>query len=119
MSDDLINDPEWQELLDGFRQHFWDCRVPHFHQTWSLMKQCPLRTDDGAALKTAVHGLAGVAALVNLETIGELARSIEQGWDGTIDEAHLRHQLQSLEDLLHAAHRDRNKRAKRAVNSPG
>lgn len=79
-SNELSQDPEWQMLLQGFRDHFWRERVPAFQRSWdeaSLISP----TQWSGELKRHVHGLAGVAALVDLPEVGDAARHIDQHWD--------------------------------------
>ena len=99
MSDDLIDDPEWLELLAGFRQHFWESRVPTFRHALAEVADLPLSSWP-QTLKAAIHGLAGVAALVDMETVGNLARHIEQRWDAGDAESALRSDLAQLAALL-------------------
>lgn len=99
MSEDLINDPEWLELIAGFKQHFWESRVPGFKQALADIETHPMPAWPGA-LKSAVHGLAGVAALVDMESVGNLARDIEQRWDAGEQESVLRRDLARLAELL-------------------
>lgn len=80
MAIDLVDDDEWQKMLAEFNAHFWGKRVPAFFSAWSVNqslapKSWPLD------LKTSIHGLAGVAALVNEEALGDTARDIERLWD--------------------------------------
>lgn len=80
MSEDLVNDDQWQDMLQVFREHFWAQRVPAFQAALASHLKAP-ETDDMAPLKASVHGLAGVAALVGLADVGSRAREIEIYWD--------------------------------------
>lgn len=80
MSEDLVNDDQWQDMLQVFREHFWAQRVPAFRV--ALASHCNAsQTPDSVLLKACVHGLAGVAALVGLADVGNRAREIELYWD--------------------------------------
>lgn len=97
-SDELSQDPAWLELLCGFRDHFWTNRVPAYQSAWADARalepaQWPIE------LKRCVHGLAGVAALVDLPDIGDQARRIEQHWDSH-GPAALAADMQNLSDQL-------------------
>lgn len=78
---DLSQDPEWLALTASFAQHFWQVRVPGFLAGW---EQAARTSSDPAAwhaeIKLALHGLAGVAALVGEPELGDAARAIEQEW---------------------------------------
>lgn len=102
MASDLVDDEEWQRMLNEFNQHFWLKRVPDFTRAWA---QCcdlapELWHDD---LKRSLHGLAGVAALVGQPAWGNLARHIEQRWDDEGASLQLRQRMQVLADGLVSA----------------
>lgn len=80
MGTDAVDDEEWQLMLAEFSQHFWLKRAPMFAAAWSACAQLApeLWGDD---LRRSVHGLAGVAALVGQQALGDLARDIERRWD--------------------------------------
>ncbi|MDP1539540.1 MAG: Hpt domain-containing protein [Moraxellaceae bacterium] len=77
MSDDLIHDDEFQEMMRGFAQNFWASRIPDFLQ----LAQLQTANTAGLELKRAVHGLAGTAEMINEKGIGDLARQAETCWD--------------------------------------
>ena len=67
-------------MLAEFNAHFWRNRAPAFEAAWlSCVNAEPSTWGDD--LKRSLHGLAGVAALVDQEALGDLARAIEQRWD--------------------------------------
>jgi len=105
MASDVVDDEEWQRMLAEFNQHFWLKRVPDFAQAWSVCSQLApeLWSDD---LKRSVHGLAGVAALVGLEALGDLARHIERRWDDEGANIQLCPDLKMLADRLAVAERE-------------
>lgn len=81
-------------MLAEFKQHFWRYRAPAFEAAWlSCVNAEPSTWGDD--LKRSLHGLAGVAALVDQEALGDLARALEQRWDsegashGLLPELHL------------------------------
>lgn len=97
-SDELSQDPEWLELLRGFRDHFWTVRVPAYQAAWLAVRDLdPAHWPE--TLKRCVHGLAGVAALVDMPGIGDQARHIEQHWDSH-GPAALADEMQQLADQL-------------------
>jgi len=97
--DELSRDPEWLALLSGFRAHFWSERVPAFQRCWSHARLLePLHWP--LELKRSLHGLAGVAALVDLPELGNEARLIEQQWDNGDSRVLLTQRLQALSDQL-------------------
>lgn len=103
MSEDAVSDADWDDLLAGFRRQFWAQRVPAFAAVWQDCQEQPA-VGWGAALKQAIHGLAGVAALVGLPEVGDSARRIELIWDeqGAASEA-LRGDIADLLAQLQAA----------------
>ena len=105
MASDVVDDKEWQLMLAEFNQHFWLKRVPDFAQAWAA---CSKLAPDlwGDDLMRSVHGLAGVAALVGHEALGDLARRIEQRWDDEGASLQLRTDLQALADHLVAEERE-------------
>jgi len=52
------------------------------------------------ALKLSIHGLAGVAALVDQERVGDMAREIERLWDTDGPNTALTPLIQELSDTL-------------------
>lgn len=99
-SDELSQDPEWQALLQGFREHFWQDRVPAFQRSWREASLIPPAQWSGE-LKRHVHGLAGVAALVDLPEVGDAARHIDRHWDA-LGASGLPQLMQALADRLQA-----------------
>ena len=91
-------------MLDEFSQHFWLKRAPAFAQAWAACAQIAPEfwSDD---LKRSVHGLAGVAALVGQEALGDLARDIERRWDDAGASTRLYSDLQILAEQMAAAER--------------
>jgi len=78
MSDDLIHDDEFQEMMRGFAKNFWTSRIPEFLMlSQSLAENVPANLE----LKRAMHGLAGTAEMINEKGIGDLARQAETCWD--------------------------------------
>jgi len=67
-------------MLAEFQRHFWQTRVPAFQALWAACESIPPETWSND-LKLSLHGLAGVAALVDQPALGDLARAIEQQWD--------------------------------------
>lgn len=89
-------------MLAEFSQHFWHRRVPAFAQAWAACSElAPASWSDD--LKRSVHGLAGVAALVGQDALGDLARDIERRWDEEGVSDSLCADLQSLADQLSQA----------------
>jgi hypothetical protein len=78
MSDDLVHDEEFQEMMRGFAENFWAHRIPEFLQ---LALPLTAITASGIELKRAIHGLAGTAEMINEKGIGDLARQAETCWD--------------------------------------
>lgn len=77
-SEDIVNDEEFLQLMRGFAENFWTCRVPDFlNLTLSLSENVPANLE----LKRAIHGLAGTAEMINEKGIGDLARQAETCWD--------------------------------------
>jgi len=107
MASDAVDDEEWQLMLAEFNQHFWLTRAPAFAQAWAACS--PLAPALwGEDLKRSVHGLAGVAALVGHEALGDLARQIERRWDDEGASAALHTDLQTLADRLATAELGQN-----------
>ena len=80
MASDAVDQLEWQRMLAEFKQHFWRNRAPAFEAAWlNCVNADPSMWGDD--LKLSLHGLAGVAALVDQEVLGDMARAIEQRWD--------------------------------------
>jgi len=80
MASDAVDHHEWQQMLTEFKQHFWRSRVPAFESAWlNCVNAEPAAWNED--LKRSLHGLAGVAALVDQEALGDMARAIEQRWD--------------------------------------
>lgn len=100
MPEDLVNDEQWQDMLLVFRDHFWEQRVPAFEVALEAQLQAPEQVH-AQALKLSLHGLAGVAALVGLPDIGDIARHLEQRWDslGQAD-LHILDEIQALAQAL-------------------
>lgn len=97
MASDVVDDKEWQLMLAEFNQHFWLRRVPAFAKAWAACSALDpsLWSDE---LKQAIHGLAGVSALIGQDALGDLARHIEQLWDS--EGASLPPKVQELADRL-------------------
>lgn len=105
MASDAVDDEEWQLMLAEFNQHFWLTRAPAFARAWAAC--APLAPALWSEeLKRSVHGLAGVAALVGHEALGDLARQIERRWDDEGASLQLCTDLQLLADRLAAAKHD-------------
>ncbi|MES3041700.1 MAG: hypothetical protein V4730_11190 [Pseudomonadota bacterium] len=104
MAEDVVDDEEWQHMLAEFSQHFWLKRAPAFAQAWEA---CARIAPEfwGDDLKRSVHGLAGVAALVGQEALGDLARDIERRWDDEGANTRLCSDLQLLAEQMAAAER--------------
>jgi hypothetical protein len=99
MASDLVDDAEWQKMLAEFNQHFWLKRAPAFIKAWAECQSLePQRWV--AELKISIHGLAGVAALVDQESIGDMAREIERQWDNDGPSSTLIPFIQELSDAL-------------------
>ncbi len=82
-SDDLVNDDELEQMMQGFAEHFWSSRVPEFLSLWLPLRHqsLPEQGAFGIELKRAIHGLAGTAAMINEQDIGDLARRAETHWN--------------------------------------
>lgn len=80
MAADLVDDAEWHKMLAEFNEHFWGKRAPAFFNAWTV-NQLLTPEQWQPDLKISIHGLAGVAALVNEEALGDMAREIERLWD--------------------------------------
>lgn len=99
MATDLVDDGEWHKMLAEFNNHFWGKRAPAFFKAWSenqfiSPEQWP------PELKISIHGLAGVAALVNEEALGDMAREIERQWDDNGPNSTLIPLIQQLAEAL-------------------
>lgn len=99
MATDLVDDDEWQKMLSEFNLHFWGKRAPAFFCAWSA-NQSVAPESWQLDLKTSIHGLAGVAALVNEEALGDMAREIERLWDTNGPTLVLVPLIQKLSDSL-------------------
>jgi len=89
-------------MLAEFKQHFWRNRVPAFEAAWlNCVDAEPAAWNED--LKRSLHGLAGVAALVDQEALGDLARTIEQRWDAAGASRDLLPQLHDLAAALREA----------------
>lgn len=77
-ADDVFNDEEFLQLMQGFTENFWTSRIPEFlGLALSLAEDVPPSLE----LKRAIHGLAGTAEMINEKGIGDLARQAETCWD--------------------------------------
>lgn len=105
MTSDAVDDTEWQRMLAEFSQHFWLKRAPAFAAAWAACARLApeLWSDD---LRRSVHGLAGVAALVGQEALGDLAREIEQRWDDEGASTRLYSDLKVLAEQMAVAERE-------------
>lgn len=104
MASDAVDDEEWQLMLAEFSQHFWLKRAPAFAEAWAVCARLApeLWSDE---LRRSVHGLAGVAALVGQEALGDLARDIERRWDDEGASTRLCADLQRLAEQMAVAER--------------
>ncbi|MEK6788345.1 MAG: hypothetical protein AABY68_05285 [Pseudomonadota bacterium] len=101
MAPDAVDDAEWQRMLAEFKAHFWLKRAPAFAQAWAASAATAPECW-GDDLKLSLHGLAGVAALVEQAALGDLARAIEQQWDSQGPSRALLPELQRLAAELSA-----------------
>ena len=99
MASDLVDDEKWQQMLAEFNRHFWGKRVPAFFTEWTESQQIT-PAQWLPRLKVSIHGLAGVAALVDQEIIGDMAREIEGRWDTDGPSAEPIPLIQRLSDTL-------------------
>ena len=99
MASDLVDDAEWQQMLAEFNRHFWCKRAPAFFTAWSESQRIE-PAQWLPALKLSIHGLAGVAALVDQERVGDMAREIERLWDTDGPNTALTPLIQDLSDTL-------------------
>lgn len=102
MAPDAVDDAEWQRMLAEFKAHFWLKRAPAFAQAWAASAATAPECW-GDDLKLSLHGLAGVAALVDQAALGDLARAIERRWDDEGASTRLCMDLQMLAEQIAAA----------------
>lgn len=94
---DLENDEEWLALVAGFREHFWQSRVPELLTSWAEARELP-QTLWSLDLKRSIHGIAGSAGLIGYDELGAEARKVDRMWDvSTLSPEEL---MQGIEHLV-------------------